>query len=135
MSNGDTVSVTATILGNTIVDIPNVPWTSGMNAQQALEGAYNAREDAHYGFSLAYYGYERSGELLGYLVEEIEQIGDQPGVYWEFFVNGASSATGLDSTILNAGDAVAFEYAYYAPGADSPSTQVAAKHQRKTAGP
>ncbi len=129
MSNGGTVSVSATILGTTIVDIAAVPWSQGMNAQQALEAAYDTREDPTYGFSLAYYG---SG--LGYFVEEIEQIGDQPGVYWEFFVNGASSATGIDVTALNAGDAVSFEYQYYRPSSErTPSPQIAAKHQRRAA--
>jgi hypothetical protein len=132
VSNGDTVSVTATILGSTIVSIPDVPWTSGMNAQQALEGAYNQREDPHYGFSLEYYGYDSGGHLLGYLVEEIDQIGDQPGVYWEFLVNDAPSSTGIDTTILNGGDAVSFVYQYYNPNATPASPQLAAKHERKT---
>ena len=127
MSNGGTVSVTATILGNTIVDVQDVPWTSGMNAQQALEAAYNTQQDANYGFSLSYYG-----STLGYLVEEIEQIGDQPGVYWEFFLNGASSDVGIDFVVLDAGDAVSFEYQYYAPSrAAAPSPQIAAKQQRR----
>ncbi|HEX8073973.1 MAG TPA: DUF4430 domain-containing protein [Thermoleophilaceae bacterium] len=126
MSNGNTVSVSATILGNTIVDVQGVPWTNGMNAQQALEGAYNLRTDQNYGFSVAYYG-----ESWGYFLEEIEQIGDQPGVYWEFFVNGTSSETGIDTTILNAGDAVAFEYQYYDPHQEGSNPQLAAKHQRK----
>jgi hypothetical protein len=131
MSNGGTVSVTATILGNAIVHIQDVPWTSGMNAQQALEAAYDAREDKNYGFSVAYYGHSPDGALLGYLVEEIEQIGDQPGVYWEFFVNSQPSGTGIDTTVLNAGDAVSFEYQYYAPSAGAPNAQLAAKHLRK----
>jgi hypothetical protein len=130
MSNGGTVSVTATILGNAIVDIPNVPWTSGMNAQQALEAAYNLRTDKNYGFSVAYYG-----EPFGYFLEEIERIGDQPGVYWEFFVNGTWSSTGIDTTILNAGDAIAFEYQYYDPNQPESNPQLAAKHERKASAP
>jgi hypothetical protein len=127
VSNGDTVSVTATILGNKIVNIPDVPWTGGMNAQQALEGAYNQREDPHYGFALEYYGTQ-----LGYFVEEIDQIGDQPGVYWEFLVNGTPSPTGIDTTPLNFGDAVSFVYQYYDPNTSPASPQLAAKHERKT---
>ncbi len=135
MSNGQAVSVTATIVGNTIVDISGVPWTTGMNAQQALEAAYDLRQDAHYGFSVAYYGTVPVYGYLGYFVEEIEQIGDQPGVYWQFFVNGEPSQTGIDRTILNAEDALTFEYQYYDPNQPEPSPQLAAKHQRKAGTP
>jgi hypothetical protein len=121
----NTVALKATILGIDIVDIPDVPWVSGMNAQAALEAAYNTKEDPGFLFSLEYYG-----TSLGYFVEEIEQIGDQPGVYWEFFVNGVPADHGIDQVTLNAGDLVSFTYTYYSPAAKPASAQLAAKHTR-----
>lgn len=131
MSTSSTVALKITILGTAIVDIEDVPWTEGMNAQGALEAAYNTREDAGFVFSLAYYGYDPQGELLGYYVEEIEQIGDQPHVYWKFAINGADCKHGIDQVTLRPGDAVSFTYAYYDDEQISSNAQLATKHSRK----
>lgn len=118
-----TVALQVTILNEDIVDIDTVPWSSGMNAQAALEAAYNTHADP-FDFSIAYYG---TG--LGYLVEEFDGIGDQPQVFWLFMVNGKVSPVGIDQTILNAGDKVSFTYSYYSNGA-AVEPQQAAKHRR-----
>lgn len=127
MSN--TVALKVSILGNTIVDIDDIAWHEGMNATAVLESAYNMREDKEFLFSLAYYGYDQNGNLLGYFVEEIEQIGDQPNVYWQFAVNGNVSDQGIDQVRLRDGDVVSFTYSYWSDS-DVESPQLAAKHER-----
>lgn len=125
MSNGNTVTVEV-IGGPTIT----VVWSQGMNAQQALEEAYNQiNNSGQFTYALQYYG---SG--LGYLVVMINETYDSfisssaPFYYWEFFVNGISSLTGVDNTILNSGDAVSFELQMYAPETH-PNSLLKAKHE------
>lgn len=114
---------------------PNVavPWFNGMNAQQALEGAYNLLNNGHqFTFALQYYGSQ-----LGYLVVMVNETYDSfmssaaPYFYWEFIVNGHPAQKGIDSTILNAGDAIAFAYEMYVAEKHVAST-LAAKHQIQT---
>jgi len=114
MANGNTVTVQ--IVGG---DTVSVPWTQGMNAQQALELAYHH----NFTYALQYYG-----SSLGYLVVMINETYDSflsssaPYWYWEFFVNNTPSPTGIDGTILHSGDAIAFSFTMY----------VAAQHQEST---
>ncbi|MCG8371829.1 MAG: DUF4430 domain-containing protein [Proteobacteria bacterium] len=109
----------------------SVAWTSGMNAQNALELAEdNLAGDFIY--SMEYYG-----SSLGYLVNMINETYDtfkstsNPFFYWEFFVNGAPSPKGIDQTILNDGDDVTFTFATYNEAAASAITKV--KHTRRYA--
>ena len=125
------VALQVTILDNTIVDIDDVPWNQGMNGKDVLEAAYKTKADADFLFSLAYYGVGPGGEPLGYLVEEIEQIGDQPQLYWAFRVNGTLMDCGIDQVTLNAGDVVSFTYSY-CDDQQTESTQLATKHRRFT---
>jgi hypothetical protein len=60
----------------------------------------------------------------------IEQIGDQPGVYWEFAINGVPADHGIDQVTLNAGDLVSFDYSYSSPTEEAGGGQLAAKHTR-----
>ena len=113
MSN-DAITVTVEVAGGPEVA---VPWTQGMNAQQALEEAYNAIGNTEE-FT---YGIQYFGTKLGYLVFMINETYDtfisssEPFFYWEFLVNGEPSSTGVDSTILNAGDVVGFVFEQYEP--------------------
>ncbi len=83
----------------------SVEWYEGMNAQNALEEAYSFIT-----FAVQYYGAD-----LGYYAIMFNGVYDLPndGLYWEFFYNGKSSSTGIDSTILNDGDAISFENVSY----------------------
>ena len=69
----------------------SVNWYPGMNAQNALELTYNEVK-----FGLQFYGYH-----LGYMVVMVNGTYDSPKSrhYWEFFYNGTSSSSGIDSTI------------------------------------
>jgi Domain of unknown function (DUF4430) len=125
MSTGDTVSLKVTVLDTDIVAI-DVPWTSGMNAKELLEAAYDTGQDPGYEFSLAYYGSD-----LGYMVEEFEQIGDQLNLYWQFLVNGQWSPRGIDQVSLEAGDAVLFRYSYVPDDQATSQPPLAAKHSRR----
>jgi hypothetical protein len=122
MSNG-TVSVEIVGDGTTTVG-----WTDGMNVQQALEAAHDASPELT--FSLQYFG------AYGYLVQMINGTyetfvaADGPTYYWELFVNGTPAQSGIDGTILNAGDAVSFEYVRYDADAHA-GTLLAVKHESR----
>jgi hypothetical protein len=107
-----------------------VPWFQNMNAQQALESAYNQiGNNSTFTYALQYYG---SG--LGYLVMMINETYDSfmsssaPFFYWQFLINGQPASTGIDGTILNSGDQVAFEFEMYSPESHAKTT-VEAKHR------
>ncbi len=94
--------ITITISGREPI---SVDWYPGMNAQNALELAYN-----NVTFGTQFYGYH-----LGYMVVMINGTYDSPtsGYYWEFFYNGTSSNSGIDSTQLNDGDSISFNNTQY----------------------
>ncbi len=104
------VSVAIEVGGNVVRSMPNVPWSSGMNAQNALEQAYAS--GTGYSFVLRYFG-----APLGYEVMAFDDISAQQGTdisfYWEFFYNGNPAQQGVDSTHLNDGDALLFSYVPY----------------------
>lgn len=94
-----------------------VPWNQGMNAQQALEGAYNQfNSSSVFTYALQYYG-----SSLGYLVVMVNETYDSfisssaPFFYWQFLVNGSPASSGIDNVILNPGDAVSFGLEMYVP--------------------
>lgn len=96
-----------------------VPFTPGMNAQQAMEGAYNSLNDANqFDFALEYFG-----SAFGYLVVMMNGTYDsfisssQPYYFWAFYVNNELASAGIDNTTLQAGDSVSFEFQIYTPGA------------------
>lgn len=110
-----------------ITDGPTLtcPFTPGMNAQQALEGAYNNAPAGSFTYALQYYG-----ASLGYLVLMINETYESfysgtaqtPFYFWEFLVNGIVSPTGIDSTILNDNDILTFEFYTYNSNANPQST-------------
>jgi hypothetical protein len=108
-----------------IVNGPNyqVPYTAGMNAQQAIEATYNSLPPQTFTYALVYYG-----ASFGYLVTMINETYDTyssneaPYFFWEFLVNGNISSTGIDGTILNDGDTISFDFTVYTPAAHNEST-------------
>ena len=116
----NTVTVTVSPEGKTI---PNIPWTEGMNAQTALERAYGIPPGLS--FALQYYG-----PSLGYLVIMIDGTFDAGNDYWFFYVNGVLSPTGVDSTILNAGDVLGFVYESYDEAKHSETIYAAKREAR-----
>jgi hypothetical protein len=124
MSKANTVQVT--VVGGP--SIP-VPWFEGMNAQQALEGAYGQLNNSgQFTYALQYYGAD-----LGYLVMMINETYDSfassaaPLFYWEFLLNGSPSTSGIDDVTLNPGDAVCFSFEMYEAARHKAST-LKAKH-------
>lgn len=106
-----------------------IPWTQGMNAQNALEGAYAVLNNSQvFTYTLQFYGAQ-----LGYMVAMVNETYDSfissanPFFYWEFLLNGSPSSTGIDSTILQAGDVLLFEFQQYDPARHA-GTGVGAKH-------
>jgi Domain of unknown function (DUF4430) len=93
----------------------SVPWFQGMNAQQALESAYQAIGNGNaFTYALQYYGAN-----FGYMVVMINETYDSfisssaPFFYWHFFLNGSSANSGIDSTILQPGDTIGFSFDMY----------------------
>jgi hypothetical protein len=123
-----------------VVGGPNVsvPFAAGVNAQQALEAAYEAlSKRAALTYALQYFG-----GTLGYLVIMINETYEsfvspahrQPFYFWEFLVNGTPAQKGIDQTILNAGDTITFELKAYTPAIPAGST-LHAKYQDRTRAP
>ena len=127
MADASTVTVSVTDGPST-----RVPWFQGMNAQQALEGAYDAiNSSEQFTYALQYFGGQ-----LGYLVVMINETFEtfnpsaDPNYYWEFLLNGLPSQTGIDATILNPDDAITFELQVYSSETHT-ATTVGAKHAAK----
>lgn len=90
-----------------------IPWTSGMNAHDALETAYNQIKDGtKFSFAVQFYGTYQGAPNgpLGYMVMMLNGIFDLPDSqkYWAFYVNGAMAPKGVDYTVLNPGDGIGF---------------------------
>ena len=110
------------------INITNGPslttnWINGMNVQQALEQAYTNVPAGTFTFSLQYFG-----PSFGYLVLMINETyesfnsKESPFFFWELLVNGQIATQGIDSTILNDGDVVTFEFIAYNSNAHHLST-------------
>jgi hypothetical protein len=134
-TSNNTVTVTVTGGPSAVVG-----WKLGMNAQQALEAAYNQINSSQkFTYMLQFFG-----KQLGYLVGMINETYDtfvSPGApsvvplfYWEFLVNNIPAGKGIDSTPLAAGDVVTFTYTQYIPQPNV-SSQLATKHAAKISMP
>jgi Domain of unknown function (DUF4430) len=106
-----------------------VPWSQNMNAQQALEDAYNQlNNNGFFTYAIQYYG-----AALGYMVVMINETYDTfissaaPYFYWEFLVNSAPASNGIDGVTLNPGDIISFQLEMYSP-AQHAATTVGKKH-------
>ncbi len=90
--------------------INGIPFTTGMNVQQAMEAAYNLGTDPAFHFTLEYFG------SLGYEVTMLDglsaQVGSDAGTYlfWELLRNGTPSDTGIDATFPDDGDELGWSY-------------------------
>ena len=119
--------ITVSVVGGSPIQ---VNWTSGMNAQQAIEEAYVASPQTFI-FSLQYFG------SYGYLVIMINQTfetflpTESPYYYWDFLLNGSPSSTGIDQTTLNDGDAISFLLTTY-NATQHTGTLLEVKHRAKS---
>jgi Domain of unknown function (DUF4430) len=112
------MSITISI-ENSPAPVPQVtvPWTAGMNVQQALEAAYDQVEQTKPGgfrFGLEFYG-TLQDPPLGYMLVMVDGVSDEPdqGTFWELLVNDQPAAEGIDSTILDDGDHVTLRNEVY----------------------
>jgi Domain of unknown function (DUF4430) len=104
------ITVSIAINGNVVRMMANVSWSSGMNAQNALEQAYAI--GTGYSFSLQYFGVPLGYEVMSFDGIAAQQ-GTDTGFYWEFIYNGNPARQGIDSTLLNDGDTLLFSYVAY----------------------
>jgi hypothetical protein len=123
------VNITIAFDKTVIRQIDNVPWQSKMNAQDALEHAYQT--GAGYAFVLQYFG-----TTLGYEVVSIDNIASQFGsdtyLFWEFSQNSKVSKIGIDEATLSDGDNISFNYTRYDPAAHGTGRYAAIKAQALT---
>lgn len=113
----------------------SVPWTSGMNAENALQLAYNSQGSQ----SLLTYATQFYGSNMGNLVIMVNETYESfpakasylPFYYWEFLVNGQPSVKGVDFTILNDNDIVTFTFTPISAAVPKQST-IHVKHSYKT---
>lgn len=112
------ITMTLSLNGNEISQVGNIPFITGMNVQQAMEAAYGLTPGHSYNFSLQYFG---AG--LGYEVVTLDsitnQIGSDPNSYlfWALYINNTFSPTGIDSTVLQDGDQIGWDYQGFSPEA------------------
>ena len=90
-----------------------VPWTSEMNGQQALERAYDIDqlEGSDFTFAIQYFGHK-----VGYMVVMLDGIYDDTENkknYWALIVNDKVSNLGIDAVMLNPDDEMKFDYQSY----------------------
>src|SRR5689334_11345511 len=95
ISNGNTVSVTVKNGPTT-----TVPWTQGMTALQALEGAWTALNTGpvQFNYAVQYYG------SMGYFLVMMNNTADSayadppvwPACFWAYLLNGTAQFVGLD---------------------------------------
>lgn len=108
------ITMTLTINGSQIGQVNNIPFTAGMNVQQAMEAAYGLTPGHTYNFSLQYFG-----TALGYEVVTLDSITNQAGsepnsfLFWALYVNGTLSPTGIDATVLVDGDQIVWDFQRY----------------------
>jgi len=102
--------------GSTTKTVEDVPYTSNMNAQQALEAAYNTVTIPPafplFSYWMDYFGTEND-VYLGYLIQSMDGLTAFGSKYWMLYVNGALSNEGIDSTTLSDSDSVEFKYQQY----------------------
>jgi Domain of unknown function (DUF4430) len=107
-------TVTIQVVGGPTMTIP---FTSGMNAQQAMEKAFDSQPSpTGFTYALQYFGAQ-----LGYLVVMINETyesfisSSHPFYFWEFLVNGQPAQSGIDNTVLNPDDVITFELRTFGP--------------------
>lgn len=94
------------------ITIKNIPWTSGMNVQQVLEAAYNTFVCPPAFPELSYW-ISYFGASMGYMVTMMDGTAQMGNNYWILYINNVIATAGIDSTIVNSGDQVQFNYEPY----------------------
>jgi hypothetical protein len=120
------LSVKISINGQTQREIDNIPWSSGMNAQAAMEAAYHS--GMGYSFTLQYFGAD-----LGYEIVSIDGIASEAGtdlyLFWEFSVNQQIASKGNDQTFPQDGDRLEWNFKAYDPAKHGSSRHAAIKQK------
>jgi hypothetical protein len=113
-------SVTVSIVGGPSM---TVAYTTEMNAQQAMEAAFNSLTDPKFDYALQYYG-AGLGNLVVMINDTYESFisSSKPFYFWEFLVNGQPASVGVDKAILQPGDAVSFEFVSFSSETPAHST-------------
>ena len=97
----------------TLTTVNNVPYTSGMNVQGALEAAYNT-VTVPPGFPPFYYWLEYLGMEKnvnqGYRVQSFDGLTPFGSKSWKLYINENRISTGIDSTSVADGNTVEFKY-------------------------
>jgi len=120
-SSPATVTLKAQILDHQIIDMGYIPHSHDMTILSAMEWARD-KDATGFSFEIGYFDAN-----LGYLLFKVNQIGDQPCVYWDVNINGKPPQTGLDKQKLNAGDVVTMTFAWCGPAEAQASPYIAAK--------
>jgi hypothetical protein len=113
----------------------SVPYTKGMNVEQAMQGAFNNQTNAIFTYNTQYYG-----TILGNLVTMINETYESfpalnsynPFYYWELLINNVPAISGINNTILNDNDIVTFELTFYSTNSIPTHSTLHAKHSYKT---
>jgi hypothetical protein len=92
----------------------NVPWSSGLLIQSAMEACYNYSTGSQHPFTfeLQYYGTYNT-KFLGYMAVAINGTYRAAGYLWYVYLNGVKTNNSLDAVPLNPGDVVEFKYETY----------------------
>lgn len=113
------ITITISLSGRPITELTGIQHSAGMTVRQAMEAAWNSRQDAEYNFAMEYYGQPPAG--FGYEVIMIDNLTMQVGseqdtfVFWQLSVNGQLSSDGIDGTALDDGDSIEWDYTSYVP--------------------
>lgn len=112
------MSITVEILvsGNPAESVGGVPYTPGMNVQQAMEAVYVDSPPLHdvLAFEASYFG-----PALGYELVGLDAIRVQAGaensayLFWQLSINGQVSPSGMDQTAVDDSDVVSWNYIPY----------------------
>jgi hypothetical protein len=106
-----TVSLRVFVNGVLSNEFAGIAWSNEMNAQDALELAFDShKEGGGFDYFLRYFG-----RNLGYMVTAIDDVSDDnPKIpkarFWMFYVNCSLSPHGIDHEELADGDVVDFRF-------------------------
>lgn len=118
------LSISVAVNNQVVKQTNNVLWQANMNAQNAMEQAYDA--DQSFSFLVQYFGSQ-----LGYEAVAIDNIASQAGtdafLFWEFSVNGVIADKGVDHTSPKDGDKLGWNFTRYDPAKHDASRYAAIK--------
>jgi hypothetical protein len=99
----------------------NVPWSAGLNIQNAMEACYNynAGPGNPFTYQLQYYGTYNT-LFLGYMAVAINGTYRAGGYIWYVYLNGTKTNNSLDAVPLSPDDVVEFKYETYSEAEAEP---------------